>query len=453
MNTRIVDQRTLWAVVAMETAVALPMISLPTQGDRLPGLLGPLLLVMLLPLGYLAVYLIVDLRDPSWRLLAGIGLALLTRVIVSYVPGPSPDGVMAWFARSIVPAAIGIGLWWRGGALCVAELTPGEVRTEFSVLAVCMLLVLALVRPFLLLDPTLLGASVGLFTVAGLGAAALSRQDAAVLAPLRLARALAGTSAVLPPAAAVLLVGMLRPELLSVTWLTLARLIELALLPIGWLLAWIGSLFPRGPAGTLSPPPPRPTPDALPNPAALAAAEEQFAWLGWLILFSLLAAAALAAVLATRLLLRNFIGSPIRSARGQPADVLIERSGTPRGDARDLFAWLMRWLRTRLLVRPRRRASVAHARADAATVDAWAAYQRLLSWAEQQGLARRPAETLGELQRRLSRYAPDATEAVELLTRTYEWERYGAIKPPRDRLGRLARAAASLPDRGRPTSD
>ena len=65
MNTRIVDQRTLWTVLAMETALALPIISLPTQGDRVPGLLGPLLIVLLLPLGYLAIYQVAELRDPS----------------------------------------------------------------------------------------------------------------------------------------------------------------------------------------------------------------------------------------------------------------------------------------------------------------------------------------------------------------------------------------------------
>ena len=69
----------------MEAALVLPIISLPTQGDRLPGLLGPLLLLLLLPAGCAAVYLFPALRDPSWRLLAGIGLALFTRVVVSQV--------------------------------------------------------------------------------------------------------------------------------------------------------------------------------------------------------------------------------------------------------------------------------------------------------------------------------------------------------------------------------
>ena len=148
-------------------------------------------------------------------------------------------GLATWLARSLVPVAIGVGLWWRGGALSVAELTPAEVRTEFSVLAVCLLMVLAVVRPFVLADPTLLGASVAVFAVGGLVGMALSRQDAAEVVALSYGRALAATTAVLPAVSAVALVSVLRPELLGAMWLTLARLIELMLMPIGLLLAWL----------------------------------------------------------------------------------------------------------------------------------------------------------------------------------------------------------------------
>src|SRR5207248_3456954 len=82
VNTRLVDPRTIWALLAMEAGLALPIISLPAQGDRLPGVLGPLLLLALLPLGFIGVHEIRELRDPSWRLLIGIGAALLTRLIV-----------------------------------------------------------------------------------------------------------------------------------------------------------------------------------------------------------------------------------------------------------------------------------------------------------------------------------------------------------------------------------
>src|SRR5205807_3394357 len=93
MNTRTVDPRTIWAVLAMEAGLALPIISLPAQGDRLPGVLGPLLLLALLPLGFASIYQIREVRDPSWRLLSGIGLALLGRLAVSVVPEPGLAGL------------------------------------------------------------------------------------------------------------------------------------------------------------------------------------------------------------------------------------------------------------------------------------------------------------------------------------------------------------------------
>src|SRR5439155_11995387 len=112
VTTRTVDARALFAVLAMEAALALPAISLPTQGDRILGIAGPLLLLLLLPAGYVAVYQFRELRDPSWRLLIGIGLALLTRLVVSTIPD-AESGLFVWLGRSVVPAAIGIALWWR----------------------------------------------------------------------------------------------------------------------------------------------------------------------------------------------------------------------------------------------------------------------------------------------------------------------------------------------------
>ena len=40
MNTHTIDTRTIWALLTMEAGLVLALISLPTQGDRLPGLLG-----------------------------------------------------------------------------------------------------------------------------------------------------------------------------------------------------------------------------------------------------------------------------------------------------------------------------------------------------------------------------------------------------------------------------
>jgi hypothetical protein len=443
MNTHTIDSRTIWALLAMEAGLVLPIISLPTQGDRLPGLLGPLLLLALLPAGYAAVREIATLRDPSWRLLTGIGLALLTRAIVSDVPSPGIPGLAGWLGHSAVPMAIGIGLWWRGGALAVSEYTAAEVRTEFGVLALCLIGALALVRPFLLQDPVLLGASVGLFALGGLVATAMSRQDAAEVVALRFDRTLATGSAVLPAVTAVVMVAILRPALLTTMWLTLAHIIELILTPIGLFIAWLMSFLPSpGPPQTPPPPLPRPVPDAAPDPAALAALQEQLGWISWVVLITLLVVGTVAALLVVRLLLANFVNPPTVSVPRQ-ADLTVERTGTPKGDAQDFLNWLLHWLRGRRSrpVTPR----TGSAPLD--VVDAWLAYRRLLDWAARQGVARRPPETTGQLQARLNERAPESAGAVDLITETYENERYGEIHPPGDRLTRLRAALAALTDR------
>jgi hypothetical protein len=435
VNTRTVDPRTTWAVLAMEAALVLPIISLPTQGDRLPGLIGPLLLLLLLPAGCAAVYLFPALRDPSWRLLAGIGLALFTRAIVSNISDEGLPGLMNWLARSFVPTAIGIGLWWRGGALAVAELTPAEVRTEFSVLAICLTVVLALIRPFLLADQVLLGIAVGLFVVAGLIGMALSRQDAAEISAPRLGRALAITTAIAPPVLAVFLVGFLRPELLDTMWLLLARGIELLLTPIGLLLSWLGSLLPRGTPVLLPLPPPRPTPEPIPA-EALAQAQERLAWIGTVIVVTLLIVAGLATLLAARLLLNNFIRDPQTWAlEHQGEELIAESSGTPGEEAGDLFAWLMRWLEG---LRARGRSRREQADRDPAAHDMWSIYRRLLDWADAQGIGRRAWETTGQFSRRLGHEVPEAATAVDLVTRTFESERYGGLAAPPDGLRRAS---------------
>jgi hypothetical protein len=445
VNTRTVDPRTIWAILAMEAGLVLPLISLPTQGDRLPGLLGPLLLAVLLPLGYVAVYQIRDLRDPSWRLLSGIGLALATRGIVSMVPEPGLPGLAIWLGRSVVPMVIGIALWWRGSALSVVELTAGEVRTEFSVLAVCMLAMLSMVRPFLLPDPELLAGSVALFAVGGLVATALARQDAAEVGELRFGRTLATASAVLPAAAAVVLVSVLRPALLGAMWNMLARIIELIFTPLGWLIAWLASLFPRG---EVQPQPlaPRPTLAPMPDPATLGQLQDRQEWLGWLVLLTLLVCASVIAMLVVRMLLANWIGTPLRRTTPRAEDLTAEHSGTPGGDAHDFFGWLLRWLQAKLGGRPAHRRGGTGA-PEALPTDAWAAYRGLLEWASAMGLGRRPAETTGQLRDRLASYAPDTTDAVDLVTSTYERDHYGEVPTPGDRLRRVQQALRSLVER------
>ncbi len=444
MNTRTVDPRTTWAVLAMEGALILPIISLPTQGDRVTGLVGPLLLLLLLPGGCAAVSWFPSLRDPSWRLLTGLGLSLLTRAVVSGIPDEGLAGLLTWLAHSFVPTAIGVGLWWRGGALAVAELTPAEVRTEFSVLAICLIVVLALIRPFLLADSVLLGLSVGLFAVAGLMGMALSRQDAAEVAAPRPSRVLAVATALVPPVIAVLLVGFLRPELLDSMWLLVARAIELALTPIGVLLSWLGSLLPHGTPAPLPVPPPGQTPE--PNPAAsLAEAQDRLAWIGDVIVFTLLVVAGLATLLAARLLLTNFI----RARQGWVSDhsdeePVAESSGTPSEEAGDLLSWLMRWLSA---LRGPHGARGLTRRLETDSLELWPVYQQLLGWADSQGLGRRPSETTGQLSARLAHEVPTAASAVDVVTQAFESERYGGAPASPERLDAVAAALTALVER------
>jgi hypothetical protein len=230
-------------------------------------------------------------------------------------------------------------------------------------------------------------------------------------------------------------------------WLGLARLIELIFTPLGMLIAWLASLFPRGAPPVGTPIPPRPLPDFAPDPAALAELQDRTAWIGTLIAIALIAALGIAAILVVRLLLANWIGAPLAREQRRAPELTVERSGTPKSDAAAFLVWLMAWLRGRLAGRRVVARPVGGAASDVAAADAWAAYQRLLAWAERQGLGRRPAETTGQLQARLAQHAPAASDAVDLVTETYAWERYGEVHPATDRLRRVRQALSALIDR------
>jgi hypothetical protein len=303
-----------------------------------------------------------------------------------------------------------------------------------------------MVRPFLLPDPVLLAGSVALFALGGLVATALSRQDAAEVGVLRFGRMLAMTAAILPAAGALLLVSILRPALLGTMWSTLARIIELIFTPIGWLIGWLASLFPPA-TGQPQPIPPRPTLAPMPDPAVLGQLQDRQEWIGYLLVITLLLLASGAAMLVVRLMLQNWIGTPLQPTVKPEGEMTVERSGTPRGDAHDFFGWLMRWLRAQLGGRNVRPVRSGPGGGETSAADAWAAYRALLQWAAANGLARRPAETTGQLRDRLARHAPESADAVDLITGTYEWDHYGAVPAPGDRLRRVQRALRSLIER------
>ena len=77
-------------------------------------------------------------------------------------------------------------------------------------------------------------------------------------------------------------------------------------------------------------------------------------------------------------------------------------------------------------------------------MSAWPAYQRLLGWAEGQGLGRRPAETTRQFSNRLGTQVPEAATVIDLLTQTFEWERYGGETASREKLQLLGEAVSNL---------
>lgn len=452
MSLRIVSTPTLWALVVMEAAFALPLISYPSEGDRVHGALGALLVGILLPIGFAATRAFDGLRDPSWRILWAIGLALLTRLLVSTAPVPDVAGVSGWIARSLVPCAIGVGLWWRGAALSATELTASEVRREFIVLSVCVVAILALVRPFILPDPALLGSAVLAFTVSGLLAAAYARQDAAEAHGRRLV-------SVLLLLAVLLGVGLtigLQPARATALLSGIGWLIGALLQPIGWfltwLITWLISLLP--PLTPIAPPMalPRPTVLPAPDPAALEALDHGANWVGTVIAAVLVLAGGIAALLLVRLMLRQWLP---RASAPEPAishQVTSEHAGTPGADASRFFQRLLallhprRWLGRRGQ-RPTALGRSRHAAPDVVGIsveDARAAYRGLLAWAAARGIVRRPSETPHELQLRMAEQAPDASDASAEITVTYEDARYGEHPTDRHRLARLRAALNEL---------
>ncbi|MBV9175332.1 MAG: DUF4129 domain-containing protein [Chloroflexi bacterium] len=450
MNTHIVHARVVWAILAMEAAVALPIVSLPAQGQARPGVLGPVLVVALLPMGFIAMRLWPDLRDPSWRMLVGIGAALVARAVVATPPELDSRSVASWIVAAIVPMALGLALWWRGSASTVIEMTALEVRTEFAVLAICLVGVLALMRPFLLQDPLLLVAAVVLFALGGVIANALARQDAAGAISVTGGRVLAIGTAVLPCFVAALLVGVLRPGLLGTFWELLSRAIELLLTPIGLFLAWLASLLPRPSIpqpGTLPPPP---TMQPLPPPGNLNELADQGRLFATLILLVLVLLAAVLALVVVKLMLDHWLQPPTPDERSLEPELRAERTGGAGRDARDFLAWLWRWVVERFQG-PHRGARSHGVGGTTAAADAWAAYRAMLEWAAANGVPRGPSETVHQLQTRIVERAPDASSAVDLLSTTYEEERYGAVRPSSEALRRAAQAVERLRDASRET--
>jgi hypothetical protein len=440
VNTRVVRQEVIWAVLLMEAGLALPIMSVTSQAEPDARLLPTLLVLLLLPAGYFALRFVEAMRDPAWRILAGFALVVAWRLQVAPPTGEGPAVALARFMQIVVPATLAFALWWRGGSLADAELTSEEVRTEFLVAGTAMLVLLVVFHGMVASDTLLLGTAVGLFTASGLLAMVLARQDGADIATPGSGRVLAVLAGLLPAVAAFVILGALRPHHLAAFWFGLGRLIELALTPLGLLLAWLASLLPASDLNGESPP-------VLPPPQVISAdfqamVEQQRLpdWVAWasLTLVFLLVLFIVAAVL--RILLDSQLLQRTARKPSDPSTALtVERAGDARSDARELLGWMLRWLRARLQRPPDAPRATAKP-----TREAWLAYRALLQWADRQGLKRRPAETTGQLETRLIQHAPEASNVVSLITDAFESERYGELPLDETHARRIRRELGLL---------
>jgi hypothetical protein len=434
----------LWAVLGIEAAVAMPIMATTMPGTGNARLLGTFLVLLLLPVGYIAVRRVDALRDPAWRVLVGFLLVVLLRLQTPLAEGDGAAAAMARFVTAIVPAALAFALWWRGGSFIEAELTAADVQLEFLFGGVALLIMLVVFHGIVAIDPQILVWATGLFAVSGLIAVALARQDAADATSLGGGRVLASSVALLPIGVAIVLLQVLRPDVMGAMWVGLARLIELALTPLFLLLSWLASLLPARGAPTEARPVFRPSPRP-PDLDALARQQAPPDWIPWLALTLVLLLVLFMAAGILRLLLESEV--VVRTPGQRKTDmegVTVESSGSAGHDVRQLATWLARWLRRRLA-----RDGPLHATSNSqpdGPADARTAYRSLLAWAEQRGIGRHASETTPQLQDRLVHAAPDSREAVDLVTRTYEWERYGDVHPPNDRLQRVLAALRGLLD-------
>jgi hypothetical protein len=440
MSTKTVRQEVIWAVLAMESAIALPIMAIIASGEGAQRVGMLVLLVLLLPAGFVCVRRFTALRDPAWRVLTGFALVVGIRLSAPLAPGDGPAAALGRFMQALIPASIAFAAWWRGGSFGDAELTAADLQIEFLLGGCGLLLMLLVFHGLVAVEAQVLVFSAGLFAASGLIALVLARQDAAEASAQRGARVLGGLVALLPIAVSVALLIVLNPDLMAAGWLALAHGIEFVLMPLLLLLSWLASLLPV--AGT--PGAPRPPPQLFqppPNIDALARQQAPPEWIPWLALTLVLVMVLFMAAGILRMLLETEVVMPPSASRAEDSSVLTaERSGGAGQDARQLLRWLASLLRRRFA--PSRTASAAQRLLQ--VEDAWTAYRALLDWAASQGIRRQPAETTRQLQARLVAFQPDAIDVVGAVTATYEDERYGSHQPAQDLLQRIRNAVSRL---------
>jgi hypothetical protein len=430
--------------MAMEAALVYPLVAhwLMGAGERAP--LGPLAARVMLPFGYLAARYSpvrgVPVHRAEFGAAVAFGLRLLATlpVLVALSLGPLA-GLAEWLVTAILPALVGWGLWWRGGALADAELTADGVRDEFLIAGGVLLVALGLFRDLAVISPLTSALAVVAYLTSGLLAVGLARQEQAGLAPNAASGSVVAVATALLLLASVGLVALLSPELadvvLGLVGQALGALLWLVTLPFVWLLSLLHLRLPLSTDLPLPPPPQAPAePPDRPQPPewVLQAVAILISVLG--VVGILVVAAALAWLLLT--LLQRTAFQP-----GVRAPVAVEADGTPWQDAQGLVAGL-RGLLARLAGGAR--AAALRPGGPRQVRDARAAYRALLRWARARGVVRAVAETPAEFAHRLAVHVPDGTPHYALLTASYEQARYGGEAVPEPQVVRLRESLEAL---------
>ncbi|HLH26073.1 MAG TPA: DUF4129 domain-containing protein [Chloroflexota bacterium] len=440
-----------WPMMAMEAALVYPLVAHWLTGPDGRAPLGPLAALVMLPLGYLATRHSPIRGVPVARADVGIGLAFTLRLLTA---PPSPAaiqegpllGPLEWLLSAVLPALVGFGLWWRGGALADAELTADGVRDEFLIVGAALLGVLVLFRDAAGIDALTSAAAVIAYLGAGLVAVGLARQEQAGLAPTAASTGVVAATTLALLVASVGLVALLSPELagiiLGLLGQAVGALFWLVTLPLAWLLSRLNLRLPL--ATDL------PTMRPVQPPPELAERPLPPEWLLQLIgvLVSVLAVLGILVVAAALIWLLLALLQRVEFRPGVRGPVAMEADGTPWQDARDAIGGVRSWL-----LRLAGGARAATRRSDSQVRDARAAYRVLLRWASARGVARAPAETPAELQRRLVAYEPAAAAHYAVLTAAYERARYGGTATSAAELARLRaslQALDALPPSRRP---
>lgn len=429
----------VWAVMAMEAAFAYPLLSSWLSGPHQRVPLGPLAAVGMLFLGYAAYHYAQLPGSATERLGYGFVCSLGLRLLVTPLPEGefSPEAALMWIGSALVPAAAAVALWWRGGWLAETELTADGVRSEFTLVGGGLLILLALYGHVVSPDLWARLVPVALFLTGGLLALGLSRQEAAGSPNTAASGSLVACCVAGLFAACLGLLALLTPEVVSVFWALMERivllLVWLLLLPFVLLFSWLRMELPL-PEGR----------QAGPNAADAAQLAQQLTlpeWVQQILVFVIVILSVAVAGLLFWLLLALLMRASQPPRPGVRPPVAVESLSERGWDADRLLASIRRWL---LLLAGGALLAVPVISSERAASDPRSAYRIFLRWASRQGFKRAPAETPREFERRLAAGIPQGLEHYRLLTEAYELARYGSQTSSEQEMLGLRRCLSEL---------